>query len=468
MSVPRQNYKLPKEKWPKGSLIAFRPVKTPIYSMDITKDRNTLVFGGEGGLIKFLDLKEGKITRILDCHDDDILCVRFNEDNTKLLSTSEDELVKLWDLEKIELINEFSGHEGAIFSAIFVPNEKYIISASEDKLAKIWSLNTFRVYRNLKGHKGSVNSIDITPDGKIIATAGTNTIKLWKWGAIRPFKTIHAHDFSINDIKIDSEGEYLVSASVDKKVKVWRIDNGELIYEFNKHEGSVSSVDISDDRKYIASGGGDKALYIWSLDGSEVYGPFIHESYVRSVKFIPKTNIVVSGDFHGNIVMWDFKKLFGKFETAIKEINSITQEEKRSDQIKNLKIFISYATADSQRFKIAQIAKELDKYEEIRAVLFWEENMGDDIYAYMNDNIGICDVLIVFCSANSKKSEAVRLEWMSAFKLGKKIIPVFDDDDNIPPLLTTKLGLQFPDKDEDFNEFIEDLHSLIIKKIKNL
>jgi hypothetical protein len=43
---------------------------------------------------------------------------------------------------------------------------------------------------------------------------------------------------------------------------------------------------------------------------------------------------------------------------------------------------------------------------------------------------------------------------------------VFEKEENIPPLLTTKLGIGF--KPNDLKGFIQELHSLIQKKVKTL
>ncbi len=126
-------------------------------------------------------------------------------------------------------------------------------------------------------------------------------------------------------------------------------------------------------------------------------------------------------------------------------------------------IFISYATKDSDLFQIPKIAETLRTKPEIDEVLYWERNMKDDIYKYMNTNLGKCDILILFCSKNALKSENVEMEWMAGLKTKKKIIPVFQDEKVIPPLLTTKLGIEF--NSHNLSETIEKIYSLILKKL---
>jgi hypothetical protein len=127
-------------------------------------------------------------------------------------------------------------------------------------------------------------------------------------------------------------------------------------------------------------------------------------------------------------------------------------------------IFISYATKDSDLFQIPRITEILKHYPEIDDVLYWESDMLDDIYGYMDDNLKRCKIVLLFCTKSSSYSEAVKMEWRSALKLGKKILPVFIEEEYIPTLLTTKLGIQF-NKEDPYGS-IEKIYQLILKKLE--
>ena len=130
---------------------------------------------------------------------------------------------------------------------------------------------------------------------------------------------------------------------------------------------------------------------------------------------------------------------------------------------KKLVVFVSYATADSEFFEISKISEKLKKYPRIGDILYWEEALKDDIYDFMNNNLELCDIFLLFCSENSKNSEPVKMEWKTALKIKKPIIPIFQTEKTIPPLLSTKLGVQF--KKDDIDDTIEQIYKLILKKL---
>jgi hypothetical protein len=84
----------------------------------------------------------------------------------------------------------------------------------------------------------------------------------------------------------------------------------------------------------------------------------------------------------------------------------------------------------------------------------------------MDTNLGKCDIFLLFCSPNALNSEAVKMEWQAALKIKKKIIPVFVREDDIPPLLSTKLGVKF--SGGEIETTITSIYNLILKKLEIL
>ncbi len=141
------------------------------------------------------------------------------------------------------------------------------------------------------------------------------------------------------------------------------------------------------------------------------------------------------------------------------ELDPSSLSDKKSGKI----IFISYATNDAEVYKIPEIAKGLAKFKEIQKVLYWQKDMREDITKYMNDNLGICDLIILFCSPNALESKPVEKEWMAASAMDKKIIPVFFDKNHIPPLLSSHLGLNCDPFNTEKN--IKNILDLIKKRL---
>jgi len=142
----------------------------------------------------------------------------------------------------------------------------------------------------------------------------------------------------------------------------------------------------------------------------------------------------------------------------------IDLDDKEMGASKGVLVFISYATKDAEVYDVRKIAEILTKYERINDVLYWQEDMKDNIIKYMNDNLDRCDAMLLFCSPNALASGPVEKEWTAADIMGKPIIPIFNNPDHIPPLLKTRLGVQFDPFDLQKN--IDEIYSLLLKKIE--
>ncbi|MBD3187555.1 TIR domain-containing protein [Candidatus Bathyarchaeota archaeon] len=106
-------------------------------------------------------------------------------------------------------------------------------------------------------------------------------------------------------------------------------------------------------------------------------------------------------------------------------------------------VFISYATCDFENYNISEIARSLEATDGISRVIYYQREKYIDIIKFINENIRLCDVMVLFCSKEACESDYVSMEWMSFLKLKKPVIPIFTEQDQIPPLLTTKRGVQF-------------------------
>lgn len=148
-------------------------------------------------------------------------------------------------------------------------------------------------------------------------------------------------------------------------------------------------------------------------------------------------------------------------EKAKEEKETILVIEKR----KEFKVFLSYSTLDSDRFQIDKIAKHLEKFTEIKKVYYYTKDSGQNIVEYMEKTLSVCNIFVLFCTINSKKSKSVTGEWQSAYQLVKrdimKIIPVYEDEDDVPILLIPMLNIRY-DK-ENFKGFINKLYQEILR-----
>jgi U3 small nucleolar RNA-associated protein 13 len=81
----------------------------------------------------------------------------------------------------------------------------------------------------------------------------------------RSVYTQKAHDKDINAIDISPDDKLFVTSSQDRTIKVFNVDDGQVIGILKGHKRGVFSAKFSAAERVLASGSGDGTVKLWSL-----------------------------------------------------------------------------------------------------------------------------------------------------------------------------------------------------------
>ncbi len=128
---------------------------------------------------------------------------------------------------------------------------------------------------------------------------------------------------------------------------------------------------------------------------------------------------------------------------------------------KDIVIFISYAHSDSDFFHVPEIAQILRTMPGIKSVYYSQHDVTENFVKFMDESLSQCDLLLLFCSATSMKSEWVKEEYRAAFSRHIPIVPVFTDTRDIPAILGARNGVSFDTM--DVSKTTNDIYEVIQK-----
>lgn len=146
-------------------------------------------------------------------------------------------------------------------------------------------------------------------DAQRIAQIKLNTIKknkksdkLWKFSLL-----LKQHKEVVSAIAINqTKNSYFVSGSYDKTVKVWDIQQGDLIHTFKGHSQKINDIAIDNNKHLIFSASDDHTIKIWDLKTQTLSKTLTHSSGVLIINLYEKNNQLLSIDSLKNIKLWDF------------------------------------------------------------------------------------------------------------------------------------------------------------------
>ena len=113
--------------------------------------------------------------------------------------------------------------------------------------------------------------VSFSPDSQMIASASNDkTVKLWNVDdgtLLNTFEGSEGHKDNVRTVTFSPDGEKIISGSNDRTIKIWNID-GSLQKTLTDHTGKVIDVSFSPDCKKIVSASGDRTVKIWNSNGN--------------------------------------------------------------------------------------------------------------------------------------------------------------------------------------------------------
>ncbi|XP_010445864.1 PREDICTED: WD repeat-containing protein 44-like [Camelina sativa] len=182
---------------------------------------------------------------------------------------------------------DIKAHDGAILAMKFSGDGKFLASSGEDGIVRVWKVVEDKRSRL---RRDGLNEID--PSSMYFEV---NDLSQLKPVLVDEEKSKKATE----SFRKTSDSACVVFPS-----KVFRIMDKPL-YEFRGHTGEVLDISWSKDN-YLISASMDKTVRLWKVGSNDCLGVFPHNSYVTSVQFNPvNENYFMSGSIDGKVRIWN-------------------------------------------------------------------------------------------------------------------------------------------------------------------
>ncbi|RKF56590.1 putative U3 small nucleolar RNA-associated protein 13 [Golovinomyces cichoracearum] len=313
------------------------------------------------------------IKKISGTHDEIIDLGYLLPDRSLLALATNTEEIRIVSLGEVNEDNEKPEYFGADVAQLVGHNDivicldtdwsgHWISTGAKDNTARLWRIDatnsSFVCYTVLTGHAESVGAISLPhqtppesssafksplehPPPFIITGSQDQTIKKWDISKLQSFTatqkapraiyTRKAHDKDINAIDVNYNSQLFASASQDKTVKIWDVNEGEVQGVLRGHKRGVWSVKFAPQdipsisnhsvapgggagKGLILTGSGDKTVKIWSLSDYSCLRTFEgHSNSVLKVCWLalPKSEErkkyiqITSAGGDGLVKVWD-------------------------------------------------------------------------------------------------------------------------------------------------------------------
>ena len=174
-----------------------------------------------------------------------------------------------------------------------------------------------KLVRTIEGHEDTILSVAFAARGGMLASGSADArVKLWDMQNGELLQTLR-HRSAVRSVVFDPKGGTLASASYDGLVTLWEARSAKPLKTLGGHKFGAFTVAFDDQGWTLASGGDEGLVKVWDTRrGKLLHSIEADSAYVMSVAFPTSGLTLASGSF-GAATLWNAQTgdILGRYES---------------------------------------------------------------------------------------------------------------------------------------------------------
>jgi hypothetical protein len=177
-------------------------------------------------------------------------------------------------------------------------------------------IHTISLVRTLAGYSGKRSSIAIGAELRsasivsscqvLVSGCLDKTLKVWNLQTGELLRTLKGHSAAISSVAMSSDGQFLASSSLHcpkSNVKVWNLQTGKLLHSSFGQKKSVQAVAIANNGRIVI--GSHNKVKIWNLHTGDRLHTLSHSCSIQIVALSLDGQLLAVGRNDGKIKLWN-------------------------------------------------------------------------------------------------------------------------------------------------------------------
>ena len=168
-----------------------------------------------------------------------------------------------------------------VLALVFTPDGDSVVAASQSGV-HVFSWPDLIRQRTIKASALNLHCLVFSPDGKKLAVGGgypseSGILEVFTWPTGTRVARFTEHNDAIRSVAWLDDNK-LLTASVDRDIKLWDLDEKASILTLKGHSRGVNTLCLLDNGKTLVSAGTDHSLRVWNLESGTLIRSIIQHT----------------------------------------------------------------------------------------------------------------------------------------------------------------------------------------------
>lgn len=240
-----------------------------VLSIAFSPDGRLLASGSVDNTLRLWRVEDWSLLRTMPGHAFPVLELSFSPSGAILATGSTDGLLRIWQVSNGSLYKTLSGHAGWITALAYSPNSRYLASAADDFTIRLWRLSDYRQALVIDEGMSGINDLAYSSDGEQLAWAEENgTVRVWSISRTAWDKLLTGPNQPARTVNFLTNNNWLAAGYDDGHIRIWSLDDGNLLLDVAAHIGAINAVATSLDGRWLVSASRDEPLKLWRIENT--------------------------------------------------------------------------------------------------------------------------------------------------------------------------------------------------------